>query len=147
MSDWPGSILFCCDHNSVRSPMAEGLMKRHAGKAAYVQSAGVKHDREIDGFSIAVCAELGVQLANHQTRSFQELEDLGDELDSYDLIIALSPTSFNVAKELTQFGSTEVAYWETEDPTATGGDDREEKLAAYRAVRDALISQIEARFT
>ena len=146
MSDWPSSVLFCCDHNSVRSPMAEGLMKRHAGKAVYVQSAGVKHEREIDGFSIAVCEEMGVPLANHRTRSFQELEELGDELDTYELIIALSPASFEVAKDLTKFGSTQVEYWETEDPTAAGGDDREEKLAAYRKVRDTIIARIEERF-
>ncbi len=51
----PSSVLFCCDHNSVRSPMAEGLMKKLYGRQAYVQSAGVKNDREIDGFTVAVC--------------------------------------------------------------------------------------------
>jgi len=147
MSDWPGSVLFCCDHNSVRSPMAEGLLKRHAGKAIYVQSAGVKHEREIDGFSIAVCQELGVELSRHQTRSFQELEDIGDELDSYDLIIALSPTAFETAKELTSSSETAVEFWETADPTAQGGDGRDEKLAAYRDVRDSIIARIEARFS
>ncbi|MEM9716655.1 MAG: low molecular weight phosphatase family protein [Pseudomonadota bacterium] len=146
MSDWPGSVLFCCDHNSVRSPMAEGLMKRHAGKSVYVQSAGVKHERDIDGFSVAVCKELGVELASHKTRSFQELEELGDELDTYDLIVALSPTAFEKVKDLTKFGSTEVIYWETDDPTAAGGDNREDKLAAYRLVRDAIIANIETRF-
>ncbi|MEO0914614.1 MAG: low molecular weight phosphatase family protein, partial [Pseudomonadota bacterium] len=24
----PSSVLFCCDYNSVRSPMAEGIMKK-----------------------------------------------------------------------------------------------------------------------
>ena len=42
----PHSILFCCDHNAVRSPMAEGMMKQFYGRAAYVQSAGVKNDLE-----------------------------------------------------------------------------------------------------
>ena len=145
MTDWPGSVLFCCDHNSVRSPMGEGLLKRHAGKSIYVQSAGVRHERDIDGFSVAVCQELGVELARHQTRSFQELEEAGDELDSYELIIAMSPTAFEMAKDLTKFGSTEIEYWEIADPTAIG-ETRDEKLAAYRDVRDEIIARIEDRF-
>ena len=40
--NFPQSVLFCCDHNATRSPMAEGLMKRFYGHRAYVQSAGVK---------------------------------------------------------------------------------------------------------
>ena len=46
----PQSVLFCCDHNAVRSPMAEGLMKKFYGTGTYVQSVGVTNDLEIDGF-------------------------------------------------------------------------------------------------
>jgi len=60
-ADLPSSILFCCDHNSIRSPIAEGLMKKYYGTATYIQSAGVKNDLDIDGFAIAVCEELGVE--------------------------------------------------------------------------------------
>ena len=58
--DQPQSVLFCCDHNAVRSPMAEALMKKLYGIDIYVQSAGVMNDLEIDGFAIAVCAEIDV---------------------------------------------------------------------------------------
>ena len=80
----PGSVLFCCDHNAVRSPMAEGLMKKFYGHRAYVQSAGVKGDLEIDGFSIAVCAELGVELSRHRSRSFDEMQEWGDDLAAFE---------------------------------------------------------------
>ncbi len=63
MRDFPTSVLFCCDHNAVRSPMAEGLMKQIYGQRAYVQSAGVRNDMEIDGFSVAVCKEMGIELS------------------------------------------------------------------------------------
>ena len=59
MVELPQSILFCCDHNAVRSPMAEGIMKKFYGTDTYVQSAGVKRDLDIEGFSIAVCEEIG----------------------------------------------------------------------------------------
>ena len=71
MGTLPSSVLFCCDHNAVRSPMAEGIMKKFYGQKVYVQSAGVKNDMEIDGFSIAVCQEMGVELARHRSRSFK----------------------------------------------------------------------------
>ena len=89
----PQSVLFACDHNSIRSPMAEGLLKQHIGTSIFVQSAGVKGDMEIDGFAITVCREVGVELSRHRTRSFDDLMEWGDNLDSYDLIVALSPAA------------------------------------------------------
>ena len=85
----PQSILFCCDHNAVRSPMAEGIMKKLYGTGTYVQSVGVINDLEIDGFSIAVCEEIDVELSRHRSRSFDEMEKWGDDLSSFDLIVAL----------------------------------------------------------
>ena len=120
-------------------------MKMHVGNRIYVQSAGVASDRDIDGFSIAVCAELGVELTKHKVRSFEELEDWGEDLDSYDLIIALSPTANRVAKEHTADAAVNVEYWVQADPTAIG-ETREEKLAAYRATRDSILAQIKERF-
>ena len=89
----PGSVLFCCDHNAVRSPMAEGMMKKFYGHRAYVQSAGVKSEMEIDGFTVAVCAEMGIPLERHRVRSFEEMQEWGDDLSQFDLIVALSPAS------------------------------------------------------
>jgi protein-tyrosine-phosphatase len=99
----PQSVLFCCDHNAVRSPMAEGIMKKFYGTECYIQSVGVKSDLEIDGFAVAVCAEIGVELSRHRSRSFDQMEDWGDDLSSFDLVLALSPASQRRALDLTQF--------------------------------------------
>ncbi len=107
----PQSILFCCDHNAVRSPMAEGIMKKLYGTGTYVQSVGVINDLEIDGFSIAVCDEIGVELSRHKSRSFDEMERWGDDLSSFDLIVALSPASQRRALELTRLFHLTVEYW------------------------------------
>ena len=141
----PGSVLFCCDYNAVRSPMAEGLMKKHVGQAVYVQSAGVKNDLEIDGFAITVCREMGVELERHRVRSIDEMIEWGDDLESYDLVIALSPASQRRALEFTRFASIEVEYWPIIDPTGLG-DTREAKLAAYRQARDQIWAHIQERF-
>ena len=141
----PQSVLFCCDHNAVRSPMAEGIMKKFYGQGTYVQSVGVKNDMEIDGFSIAVCQELDVELSRHRSRSFDEMEDWGDDLSSFDLVVALSPASQRRALELTRYYHLEVEYWPILDPTGLG-ETRDAKLAAYRQARDQILDRIKARF-
>jgi len=145
VQELPQSVLFCCDHNAVRSPMAEGIMKKFYGADTYVQSAGVKSDMEIDGFSIAVCDEIGVELARHRTRSFDEMEQWGDDLSSFDLIVALSPASQRRALELTGVFHLEVVYWPIMDPTGLG-ESREAKLDAYRQTRDQIISHLTDRW-
>ncbi len=144
MSD-PTSVLFCCDHNAVRSPMAEGIMKKLYGTRIYIQSAGVKNDLEIDGFSISVCGEIGVELNRHRVRSFEDMENWGDDISGYDLVIALSPAAQRQALEYTRHNALEVEYWPIMDPTGLG-EDREAKLAAYRDTRDQIMDRIRARF-
>lgn len=141
----PQSVLFCCDHNAVRSPMAEGIMKKLYGTGTYVQSVGVKNDMEIDGFSIAVCKELGVELSRHRSRSFDEMENWGDDLSSFDLVVALSPASQRRALELTRFYHLDVEYWPILDPTGLG-ETRDAKLSHYRMARDQIIERLTARF-
>ncbi|MDF3606247.1 low molecular weight phosphatase family protein [Paracoccus sp. DMF-8] len=141
----PHSILFCCDHNAIRSPMAEGMMKQFYGRAAYVQSAGVKNDMEIDGFAIAVCQEVGIELSQHRSRSFEEMQAWGDDLGGFDLIVALSPASQRQALELTRVFHLDVEYWPIMDPTGLA-EGREAKLAAYRATRDQIRDRMLDRF-
>ena len=145
MTALPQAVLFCCDHNAVRSPMAEGLMKRLHGHDVYVQSAGVENDLEIDGFAIAVCAELGVELSRHRSRSFEEMRDLGDDLEQFDLIVALSDASHRQARDLARHAHIDVERWDVADPTAVGRT-RDEKLVAYREVRDEIDGRLRGRF-
>ena len=145
MDRLPTSVLFCCDHNAVRSPMAEGLMKKFLGHKLYVQSAGVRNDMEIDGFSIAVCREWGIELARHRSRSFDEMQDWGDDLSGFDLVVALSPASQRRALELTRFFHLAVEYWPILDPTGLG-ETRAARLAAYRQTRDQIRDKIIDRF-
>ncbi|WP_128254273.1 low molecular weight phosphatase family protein [Falsirhodobacter deserti] len=145
MDKMPASILFCCDHNAVRSPMAEGLMKQLYGTRSYVQSAGVRNDLEIDGFSVAVCRELGIELERHRTRSFEDMRDRGEELSGFELIIALSAASRDMAEKLTRRHHLAVEHWPIIDPVGTG-ENREAKLEAYRRTRDQIRERMIARF-
>ena len=145
MKELPQSILFCCDHNAVRSPMAEGIMKKFYGTGTYVQSVGVKNDLEIDGFCIAVCQEIDVELSRHRSRSFDEMEQWGDDLSSFDLVVALSPASPRRALDLTRVFHLEVDYWPIMDPTGLG-ETRAAKLDSYRQTRDQIIKHLTARW-
>ena len=120
-------------------------MKKFYGTATYVQSAGCHNDLEIDGFAIAVCEEIGVSLSRHRSRSFDEMARFGDDLSSFDMIVALSQTSQRRALELTKFYHLTVDYWPIMDPTAIG-ETREQKLNAYRQCRDQIIEILTRRF-
>lgn len=120
-------------------------MKQLYGRAAYVQSAGVRNDLEIDGFAVAVCREAGIELDRHRSRSFEEMRQYGDDLSGFDLIVALSPASQRQALELTRQYHLEVEYWPIMDPTAIG-ETREAKLQAYRQTRDQIRAKMLERF-
>ena len=120
-------------------------MKQFYGTDIYVQSAGVKNDLDIDGFSVAVCRELDIELNRHRTRSFEEMQEWGDDLSGFDLIVALSPASQRQALELTRYSHLDVEYWPILDPTGLG-EGREEKLNSYRQARDQIKDRILKRF-
>ena len=140
MADLPGAVLFACTMNSVRSPMAEGIMKYLFGHAVYVDSVGVR-SQEIDPFVVVVMDEIGIDVGRHRSKSFADLED-----ESYDLVISLSPEAQHHAIEMTRTMACEVEFWNTFDPTMIEGA-RELRLDAYREVRDGLMARITARFS
>ena len=141
----PGSVLFCCDHNAIRSPMAEAMMKHFYGRAAYVQSAGVRSEMEVDGFAVAVCQELGIELGRHRVRSFVEMQDWGDDLSGFDLVVSLSPARQRHVLYMTRLFHLEVEYWPVMDPAGLG-EGREARLHAYRQTRDQIAARMIGRF-
>jgi protein-tyrosine-phosphatase len=127
--------------NSVRSPMAAGLFKHYFGRT-YVGSAGVRKG-ELDTFAVAAMEEIGLDIAKHKPMTFEEMEEW--EGLNFDLIITLAPEAHHKALELTRTLAADVEYWPTPDPTPTEGT-REQRLDAYRAVRDQLMRRIKERF-
>ncbi len=135
----PSAVLYACSHNAIRSPMTEALAKRLHGSRLFIDSVGVRAG-ERDPFVDAMMAEVGIEMARHRAKSFDELED-----DYFDLVVSLSPEAHHRALEMTRTMACEVEFWPTFDPTAVEGS-REIRLDAYRGVRDALRRRIEARF-
>jgi protein-tyrosine-phosphatase len=138
----PHAVLFACGMNAVRSPMAAALLRQMVGNSIYVGSAGVQKG-ELDPFAVAVLEEIGIDISGHKPIDFEELDDL--EGLNFDLIVTLSPPAHHKAIELTRTLAAAVEYWPTMDPTATEGT-REQRLDAYRAMRDQLMARIRDRF-
>lgn len=144
----PGAVLFACNFNLVRSPMAEALLRRMLGDRIFVDSCGLRRDPgEQEGggeganpFAEAVMREIGCDLSHHQPKTFDELED-----ESFDLIISLTPEAQHRAVELTRNRATAIEYWPTFDPTLVEGS-REARLAAFREARNDLAAKIAERF-
>jgi protein-tyrosine-phosphatase len=132
-------VLFACSWNAIRSPMAAALLRHYRGNRLFVDSVGVR-SQEVDAFAVAVMDEIGIDISGHQPKSFEELEDT-----SFDLVISLSPEAQHSAVELTRTMDCDVEFWPVLDPTVVEGD-RETRLAAFRAVRDHLLSRIRERF-
>jgi len=138
-SHLPGSVLFACSYNAIRSPMAEGLLKHLHGKRLYIDSVGVRAN-PVDPFVVAVMRELGIEMSRHHSKTFDDLADT-----SFDLVITLSPEAQHKAVEMTRTMACEVEYWPTFDPTLVEGS-RSATLDAYREVRDQLLKRLRGRF-
>jgi protein-tyrosine-phosphatase len=138
----PHAVLFACGFNSVRSPMAAAIFRHLFGRTSYTGSAGVRRG-DLDPFAVAVMDEIGLDIAKHHPMTFEELEDW--EGFNFDLIVTLTPEAHHRALELTRMIAADVEYWPTADPTVQGGS-REQRLDAYRAVRDNLVRRIKGRF-
>jgi protein-tyrosine-phosphatase len=138
----PLAVLFACGLNSVRSPIAAGLLSQMFGRAIYVGSVGVRKG-ELDSFAVAAMAEIGIDISRHKPVTFEELDEW--EGLNFDLIVTLAPEAHHRALELTRSTGIDVEYWPTADPSAVEGN-REQRLNAYREVRDQLLARIRDRF-
>jgi protein-tyrosine-phosphatase len=136
----PGAVLFACNLNRVRSPMAEGLIKLLYGTEIYVDSCGLKPVGDLDPFAVEVMREIGSDLGRHHAKSFDDLDPA-----AFDLVISLTPEAHHRAVEMTRAAAVEIDYWPTFDPTLASGS-RAAMLDAYRGVRDGLKARIVERF-
>jgi len=129
------AVLFLCNRNAIRSPMAAALLGHLGGEA---ESAGVTPG-EPDPLSGAVLEEIGLTLPQ-APRPVDALK-----LGRFGLIVALSPQAQHRALELTRNLHVPVEFWQVADPSLADGS-REQRLAAYRSVRDELLKKLKERF-
>lgn len=137
--DNPRSVLFTCNENAIRSPMAEGLAKAYFKRRIYVASAGVIAGK-LDPFAVEAMRQINIDISHHQPKSLDDVKE-----EDFSLIISLTPEAQHHAVELTRANYTQVEYWPSFDPTIIEGS-RETRLNAYIQVRDTLRKRIIERF-
>lgn len=131
------SVLFVCNMNSVRSPMAAALLKAGAGNRLRVDSAGI-YEGALDPFVEAALAEAGLAITGHEPKTLDQVR-----IQDFDVVIALTATA---AEEIRKRRPGERAeFWDIENPSGAAGG-RDAILAAYRNVRDDISRRLAERF-
>jgi arsenate reductase len=128
-------VLFLCVANSARSQMAEGIARSLAGPGTTVSSAGSVPSR-VNPLAVRVLAELGIDISAHRSKGVEEIDAAG-----VDTVITLC------AEEVCPvfLGTARRAHWGLPDPAGVEGGE-EERLAAFRAVRDELRQRLAVLF-
>ena len=132
------AVLFACSLNAIRSPIAAAITKARRPDL-YVASAGVARGYP-DGFANAVAHEAGLSLDDHDPHTITDLGDL-----SFDLVVTLSDEARNAVERLARTNDLPHEHWSLPDPSDALGS-REQRLSAYRAIRDELTERVAKRF-
>lgn len=135
----PSSVLFVCYLNSIRSPMAEGLLKSMVGEKVFVQSCGLEAG-ELDQLMVSVMAEKGIDMSNHKARTLSDLQD-----GSFDLVITFTADAGHAAKTIFADQDTVIETWLLPDPSA-GALDVRAMMNNYRAMRSLIENRLKTRF-
>lgn len=138
-------VLFVCDWNAARSPLAETILNAECGDALEAASAGIEASDYIDSFIIALCKEkYDINLINKEPIGLAQRNDLA----SFDIYIALTKQAYSHLKTIkeTQKLEADIEYWETSLPPDKN-QPRDMIMAAYNALYDEIKSHIDNRFS
>ena len=127
-------VLFLCTGNSARSQMAEAFLRQEAGEQFEALSAGIE-PRGLRPLAVKVMREIGIDISQQRSKDVRECMGM------------LIPYVITVCDKARQhcpvFPATyKYMHWSIQDPAAAQGTD-EEKLAAFRQIRDEIASRIE----
>jgi arsenate reductase len=129
-------VLFICIHNSARSQMAEGLLKKLGGDRFEVESGGLEAGK-LNPLAVETMKEIGIDISSHKTKRAEGFIQAGIKFDY--VITVCDETS---AERCPVFpGPTKRLHWSFEDPSSFSGSP-DEKTAKTRRVRDQIKAKI-----
>ncbi|WP_026549376.1 low molecular weight phosphatase family protein [Arthrobacter sp. Br18] len=126
------AVLFVCVKNGGKSQMAAGLMRKVAGDAVTVASAGTKPGTAINQLSASSLAEVGVDLSGEFPKSVSL-----EAQKAADVVIILGAEA-----QLEAIDGTRYEWWETDDPSRRGI----EGMERMRLVRDDIDQRVRSLF-
>ena len=118
-------VVFLCGHNAARSQMAEGFLRATAGDRFDALSAGTVAS-SLHPLAIRVMAEAGVDISHQHSKSVDELSG------PFDVCVTVCDANCPIPP-----GAKLQLRWKFPDPALAGGSE-EERLAAFRVVRDGI---------
>jgi arsenate reductase len=132
----PRHILFLCVANSARSQMAEGIARSMAPAGTEISSAG-SQPSQVNPLAIRALDEIGIDIRSQHSKSVDTIDPAG-----VDVVVTLC------AEEVCPvfLGRAHRVHWGLLDP-AHSGSGEEERLQAFRDVRDELRRRLTAVFT
>ena len=130
----PLRVLFVCTGNSARSLLGEVLLRAAGGDAFEVHSAGT-HPRGVNPLTIRVLGEAGLPTDGLRSKSVDEYLD-----QDFDYVITVCDDANESCPVFP--GASRRLHWSFPDPSRAVGT-HEERLAVFRAVRDAMKGRIE----
>ena len=131
------SVLFVCTHNSARSQMAEGLLRKRYGTHYEAYSAGTERTR-VHPMAERAMAEQGIDLSGHHSKTVGDLEK-----QAFDYVVTVCDS----ARERCPYvpAHRENIHQSFRDPSAAEGT-AEERQVVFREVRGELAEWIDQTF-
>jgi len=134
MTEVKKKVLFVCTGNSVRSQMAEGLLKTLGSEQWRVRSAGIIQSF-VHPLAIRVMEEIGIDISQQTSKSMDQFAK-----KKFDFVITLCD---HAAQFCPTFGGHgKRLHWPFEDPAGATGT-MEERLVVFRRIRDGIKRKIE----
>lgn len=129
-------VLFLCTTNTARSQIAEAMLRHLAGDRLIAVSAGLNPGEVVHPLVLRVLEEKGIDIVGLRPKHVREF------LGSIRVATAISVCSkASEACPTLWPGPVDIQYWPIPDPAAVEGSE-EERLAAFRAARDAIEARI-----
>lgn len=127
------TVLILCSGNSCRSQIAEALVNAHLADSWQAWSAGTEPAGYVHQLAITVLKEIGIKHLG-QSKSILELPQ-----KDFDLVITVcDPAAENCPAWLGRGKRVHISF---PDPARAGGS-KEERLSAFRSVRDDIASRL-----
>lgn len=133
------NVLFICQLNSVRSPMAEGLLRKRLGDKVHVKSCGLTPDDPND-FMLSIMKEIGVDMSEHEPLALEDVQH-----ESFDRVIAFTAGAKAGAEAVLGDGVPEIELWAVPNP-GEGSLDVRALLNNYRAIRSNIDARLAREF-
>lgn len=130
----PHGVLFVCEHNGIRSQIAEGWARKLLPPGVRIWSAGLKPAAAVHPLAVRVMREVGIDIGNQRPKPVAEVP-FGD----VDTLVTLGT---DARPEVAPQDLHHSESWALAAPALSNGDEQD-AVDAFRKLRDDIRGRIE----